>query len=162
MQAAYKANAAGQGRNVYSLTTAEISQLMNLRDNGYDRPGNWAGNLLCAVYGNCLPAHSGGDPNKSTALRAVESVTNALAKVTLSAHPNPASTWVAISYSLPSTVGGKLVIRDAQGRVLERFAIQDEEGQIVWDSRRAIAGAYTVAAEVEGATLVAIKLIIQP
>jgi hypothetical protein len=83
-------------------------------------------------------------------------------KATLSAHPNPASTWVAISYSLPSPAEGKLVIRDAQGRVLERFAIQGEEGQIVWDSRRTLAGAYTVEAEVEGATLVAIKLIIQP
>ncbi len=157
------ASAAGQGRNVYTLTTAEISQIVNLRDNGYDRPGNWAGNLLCAVYGNCLPAHSGGDPSKSSAIRSTDRMQAPRAlNGGLQVHPNPAQSWVALSYTLPKNEPGELILRDAQGRSQQRYVISGPEGQQVWDCRRVQAGVYTAELWQEGQLIKAEKVVVQP
>ncbi|MBK8499311.1 MAG: hypothetical protein IPL52_10950 [Flavobacteriales bacterium] len=53
-------NAALDGRNAYQLNSGELSELLEMVDEGhYDRPSGWASNLLCAVYKVCRPPATG-------------------------------------------------------------------------------------------------------
>ena len=80
----------------------------------------------------------------------------------LRVHPNPAQSWVALSYSLPKNEPGELILRDAQGRTQQRYTISGPEGQQVWDCRRVQAGVYTAELWQEGKLIKAEKIIVQP
>ena len=80
----------------------------------------------------------------------------------LRVYPNPAQSWVALSYTLPKNNPGELILRDAQGRSQQRYAISGPEGQQVWDCRRVHAGVYTAELWQEGQLIKAEKIIVQP
>jgi hypothetical protein len=53
------ATAAADSRNSYQLNAAEVDSLEAMISTHYDRPANWASNLLCAVYGRCRAPYTG-------------------------------------------------------------------------------------------------------
>ena len=151
------------GRTEAELNEDELTALKNLRDGGYDRPGEWAQNILCFGYGECRPPRTGGD-DKGTpkALRShVEQM--AEAAPALSAYPNPAGAWANLAYTLKGTPNhAYLAIRDAEGKEVERVAIDRAEGQSVWDTRSVAPGAYMVEIVNGGASVGSVKLVVKP
>ncbi len=79
------------------------------------------------------------------------------------AYPNPASTYVALNYTLPGNAGtAQLHIRDAAGRVIHSLQASGEEGQQLWDTRGIAPGVYSVELLREGRIEHTERLIIQP
>ncbi len=133
-----------QGRRADQLTDAEVDQMKFLVEGQNDRPSNWMSKLLCAHYGNCRAAYTGGDDGAPKALPYTAPL-EAKSGNWMRVLPNPASTWVAIDHQLArSPVNGFIVIRDITGREVYRTKIIQERGQHVWDSRTSRAGAYMV------------------
>ena len=77
--------------------------------------------------------------------------------------PNPASTWTAITYSLPVTGGSaEILVRDITGRTLKQFSVTGTQGQVVLDARQLAAGPYTIEFRTGPGSMLAEKLIVQP
>jgi len=77
--------------------------------------------------------------------------------------PNPASTYVAMNYSLPGNTGtGQLRLRDASGRVVHTLQVAEEQGQQVWDTRGTAPGVYSVELLRDGRVERSERLVIQP
>ena len=53
------ATAAADNRNAHQLNTHEVAQLEQMIGTNYDRPSNWASNLLCASYKKCRAPYTG-------------------------------------------------------------------------------------------------------
>ncbi|MBK9273486.1 MAG: hypothetical protein IPM49_02965 [Flavobacteriales bacterium] len=78
-------------------------------------------------------------------------------------HPNPASTWVAVSYGLdPQPANASISIRDLMGREVHRAPISAATGQLLWDTRQVPAGSYAVVLLGAANGPVTQQLIVQP
>jgi hypothetical protein len=55
-----------------------------------------------------------------------------------------------------------ITIMDAQGRSMERIAVRQAAGQLVWDTREVAPGLYHVELVVSGQRLQTEKLIVKP
>jgi hypothetical protein len=154
----------GDGRDETQLTGGEVSALQDLMGDAYDRPAAWISNLLCFGYGQCRPPLTGGEDNgdpKSLPYTPLPA-RGAAAQAVLDMHPNPASTWVAFDYDLlAEPTDAAIVIRDLTGRELYRKALQERRQQVVWDTRQAAPGSYTVVLLNSGRQLRAEKLVIR-
>ena len=76
---------------------------------------------------------------------AVKPVQQAPSVGQLTIAPNPAAAFVTFSYQLPlRPQKAVLVVRDVMGRVVHQAPVAQQEGQLVWDSRSAASGIYTV------------------
>ncbi len=53
-------------------------------------------------------------------------------------------------------------ITDAQGRAIERLAVKQAQGQLVWDTRTMSPGLYHVELVADGKRMHAEKLIVKP
>ena len=155
------ADAADDGRNAYQLTTQEVNALENMATDHYDRPSNWAYNLLCYVYGKCRAPWTGGEATpKSRSYQTATAQTTALHA--LFVQPNPARTWVAFNYRFaPTTVQASIVVHDLAGRVVHQERVSGTDGQVLWDIRDVGPGSYTVSLVADGATLSTERLIVQ-
>jgi hypothetical protein len=157
-------SAANEERNAYQLNPAEVQQLVTMVGDHYDRPSVWASNLLCVAYGHCRAPYTGGGGDEEPK-RLLPPKKEPAPTVTpaLRLHPNPANSWMAMSYLLPGNTGAiNLVVRDASGRVLHQLNAAGEQGQRVWDTRELAPGIYTVELRREGRVEGTERLVIQP
>ncbi len=151
------------GRSEAELNEGELNALRALAADAYDRPAEWAQNILCFGYGECRPAPSGGDDKGG--LKAMRKPVGASQANTpaLSIFPNPATVFATFAYTLPRTPGAAwLAVRDITGRELARIPVAQAEGQAVWDTRTVAPGTYTVELLNDGASLATIKLVVKP
>jgi uncharacterized delta-60 repeat protein len=81
---------------------------------------------------------------------------------TLTAHPNPADTWVALNHHVPGNTGAlTLAVRDMTGRLLHTITTGGPQGQSLWDSRNVLPGVYTVELQNGHRTLGTVRVVIQ-
>ena len=150
------------GRTDAELTADEIATLQALVEGHYDRPAEWAQNLLCFGYGICRAPLSGGEDAAPQGRQVPVGRATAPTPL-LKLAPNPANAWVAMDYRLePPAYRAYLLLRDATGRQLEQIAIAHTEGQAVYDTRPLAPGPYTVELVNGGQLMDAQKLIVQP
>jgi hypothetical protein len=155
------AGAASQGRNSYQLKDEEVQTLSIMSSQGYDRPSNWANNLLCAVYKKCRAPWTGGGASGTPKILFDEQPTTEQSSG-LTIQPNPARNFTAINYTLPQDgTDGQLVIWDLFGRIIHQQRISSGQGQALMDGRPLTAGTYMVTLEVEGVPIGSERLIIQ-
>jgi predicted secreted protein len=77
--------------------------------------------------------------------------------------PNPAQSWVAISWQVENGSAGSVELRDMMGRPVQRLTAVGGQGQLLWECHAVPAGAYTVSLVNEhGDQLAVERLIIQP
>jgi hypothetical protein len=140
-------DAASDGRNAYQLTAAEVTELETMVDTHYDRPANWASNLLCAVYGKCRAPYTGDvEIPKANRIRERREEPLSEASSAYGLQPNPARNWVAFNYN--SSDGGpgngQIIVRALDGRVITSILMNGAQGQRVWDTRGIAPGTYVV------------------
>lgn len=154
----------GNGRSEMQLDSGEVVALQALMGDAYDRPATLIGNLLCFGYGICRSPLTGGEEDGEPKSLPYTPLPHGRMEVqaTLLLHPNPASTWVALDYDLlVEPTDAALVIRDLTGREVYRKALRDRKQQVVWDTRQAAPGSYTVVLLNSGQQLRTEKLIIR-
>jgi len=150
------------GRTMAELTDTEIEQLTALRDAAYDRPGTWAGNILCFHYGLCRPIPSGGEGEAPKSLPR-EATTVAPAVPVMRLYPNPSTVWTAIDLSLTGRVDNAyLRVLDATGRQMQQLNVAAATTQLVLDTRSLAPGLYLVELFNAGQRLQSEQLIVQP
>jgi hypothetical protein len=129
----------------------------------YDRPANWMSNLLCGAYGHCRPPLTGGEGGAKKLPHTPLPGKGRTAQALLHLHPNPAGTWVAMDYDLlVPPHDAAILIRDMTGRDVHRITLREQQQQVVWDTRQAAPGSYTVSLQHKGRQLRTEKLIIRP
>ncbi|MBS1942862.1 MAG: hypothetical protein JST38_18515 [Bacteroidetes bacterium] len=149
------------GRSDAELNESELTALQALVEGYYDRPAEWAQNLLCFGYGICRAPLSGGNGGQPVFMRKPVTSTVAPAPL-LKLAPNPADAWVAINYRLETTADeAHLIVRDANGRELDLIPVAQAEGQAVYDTRRLAPGNYTVELVNAGKHVDAQKLVVR-
>lgn len=127
-----------------------------------DRPAVWAQNLLCFHYGRCTPPVTGGE-NEPKIAREIREPFLAAEQPVLVVRPNPATTWATFDYTLPMEPRDAWIsITDAQGRAIERLAVKQAQGQLLWDTRTMSPGLYHVELVADGKRMHAEKLIVKP
>lgn len=135
------------GRSLLEMDSAEVQQATAFIQNAYDRPTSLVSNLLCYGYGICRPPLTGGEVDlmtKHLPYTPLPAQWEHL-KPVISIKPNPASNWVEITYDLQiQTPDAMILIHDAMGRVVHSEKLKDRQGKLVWDSRSAAAGSYTI------------------
>ncbi len=146
------------GRTLAELTTAEVDALEAIIDGAQDKPGLWAQNLLCFAYGRCVAPLTGGEIGPRM-MEATPMEHETPAHV-LFVHPNPASAWVAVDYTVGDTKGAWLLVTDVTGRRLEQRQLTALRGQFVWDVRHAQPGVYSVALVVRDEVLATERVIV--
>jgi hypothetical protein len=153
----------GQGRQVLQLTEAEVAQWRVFAEAAGDMPGTWVANVLCYGYNVCI-GRGGGAGGGNKALRpSVADATAVQNDQTLVLMPNPASTWVTLSYQLTEQpVNAHARIVDARGREVATLPITANKGQHVWDTRQVPAGVYTVELFTNNLRVTTERLVVQP
>jgi hypothetical protein len=153
---------AADNRAEDELTVAEQDALEAQMGPYADRPAVWAQNLLCFHYGRCTPPVTGGE-NAPKSAREVRKPFLADEQPVLVVLPNPATTWATFDYTLPmEPQNAWITIMDAQGRSMERLAVKQAAGQLVWDTREVAPGLYHVELVVNGQRMQTEKLIVKP
>lgn len=151
------------GRSEAELNEGDLNALRNLAADAYDRPAEWAQNILCFGYGECRPPRSGGDGEGTPKAMRIPLAHAEEPTPALNAFPNPAGTWANLDYDLKGQPqGAYLAIRDITGKELARIPVNRAEGQAVWDTRQVNAGTYTVELMNNGSPVGAIKLVVKP
>ncbi|MBL7963676.1 MAG: T9SS type A sorting domain-containing protein [Flavobacteriales bacterium] len=136
----------GASRTEMELDSTEVLYLQGLIEDAYDRPAAVISNLLCFGYGICRPPLTGGDGAEPKSLVFTPKPTmSGNEQPVLKIHPNPASTWVALDADLRTPpVDAFLVVRDITGREVFRTLLNQQQQQIVWDTRHIAPGTYAV------------------
>lgn len=132
------------GRNIFQLDTNEISTLANIASISKGIAGTQAANILQFAYGYSYPqcAVMVTNPTKSFKIKNNDLI-NKLSDAKIKAYPNPANNWTAFYYELPELVRtGSIEISDIKGHNIKIFMINNQKGEIIWDTREIIAGEY--------------------
>ena len=149
-------------RTEAELNENELNQLRTLAFEQYDRPAEWAQNILCFGYAECRPPRTGGEGEgvpKAMRIPADQQVTETSA---FSVYPNPAGSWANFLYDLKGTPEQAfLAIRDITGKEVVRIPLDRTEGQTVWDTRAVTPGTYTVELVNGGASKGTVKLVVK-
>jgi hypothetical protein len=137
-----------QNRNIFELDTIEIDYLVNIAEISTGTARTVARGILNFGYGynycDCLPADSSTMKSSVIGFNKPETDNG----LYISAKPNPADTWVAFDFKLPSYIErAVLTITDIEGRVITSFPIDAQDGQKIWDARKIESGAYFYALE---------------
>ena len=132
-----------QNRIILELETSEIDFLANFAENSSGTAKEVARGILNFGYGynycNCLPADSLG--LKSSAVDFEKSLQ--YNGFFVNAEPNPADSWVAFNFKIPSYVDEAILkITDIEGRQIISFYISIDQGQQIWDIREIKSGIY--------------------
>ncbi|MBK6540141.1 MAG: hypothetical protein IPG10_02415 [Flavobacteriales bacterium] len=151
-------------RDESRLDSAEVAELETLAAGAYDRPANWASNILCFYYDKCRsPLTGGGGHAPMMPLPWAGLEATSITEPSLSLQPNPAAAWVAAKYVLDHDPGEAWIcVRDVNGKEQLRSKIVQREEQVVFDLRALAPGAYTVVLSDEGVLSLTDKLIVQP
>ena len=133
------------------------------RPDAYDRPAEWAQNILCFGYGECRPPRTGGDGKGAPKSLRVPVAGMTVVDHALSVYPNPAGAWANLVYHLQGdTDNAFITIRDIVGKEITRIPVAQAEGQAVWDTRTVAPGTYTVDLVNKGVALTSVKLVVKP
>ncbi|MDX9751982.1 MAG: T9SS type A sorting domain-containing protein, partial [Flavobacteriales bacterium] len=77
--------------------------------------------------------------------------------------PNPASGLVTMSYQLSGHTGvAHVVVRDAQGRMVQQFRVSGTRGQHAWDVQGIAPGVYMVELRCAGRLEQTQRLVVHP
>ncbi len=140
-----------------------IKMMREQRPDAYDRPAEWAQNILCFGYGECRPAPSGGDDVGGLKSLHKPFINSSTTIPSLSVFPNPATAFATFAYTLPQVPKDAwLAVRDIASRELARIPVAQADGQAVWDTRAVAPGTYTVELMNHGASLSTAKLVVKP
>ena len=156
--------AADDGRNHYQLTSAEVTELETMIGTHYDRPSNWASNLLCAAYGKCRAPYTGDVAVPKAGRTRERSVEPAQAGASAyGLQPNPARNWVTFNYNThdSNSNAGRIEVRDLSGRMVTSLMMNGPQGQQIFDTRGIAPGTYLVRYLSGGELVHAERLIIQ-
>ena len=137
-KAVYQSN-----RILSQLTEAEKDTLYNMRDGLGRAYSVLANNILCFWYGDCeelvIPL-----PESISQLRqapqSAATILNSLNSVKV--YPNPAHGFTTFSYQLQKETKASLTIYDLTGKVISSFLINEQKGDILWDTRSHSNGMY--------------------
>lgn len=136
--------------------------ISTLRYGAFDRPGTWAGNILCFHYGLCRPIPSGGDGEGGKSLPHEATITAPTVPV-MRLYPNPSTAWTAINLALTDKVDNAYVrVLDATGRHVQQLNVATATTQLVLDTRTLAPGLYLVELFNAGKRLQSEQLIVQP
>lgn len=150
-----------QARDVRKLDESEIAAWQTLIDGEYDRPATWISNMLCFHYGICRSPLTGGESEPKTLQRSSPEKP-ASTERSFKLQPNPASTFVTLNFELlPTENSARLLVQDAQGRIVATENLQGNVGQVVFDTRRWAKGVYTARCMVGEEPAHAEKLVIE-
>lgn len=130
------------GRSLAELTTKELDILVDLASNSSGLSQALSQNVLSSaqnqVFRNCFAESSLSLIKRSRRLE--ESCSDCFS---VTASPNPASSWVVFRFNLPPfEKEGVLAITDLQGKILEVIELQTPIGEVVWDARKVASGLY--------------------
>jgi len=150
-----------QSRDVREMSAGEIAAWQALIQDQYDRPATWISNLLCFHYGICRSPLTGGESEPKSVQRDGKDATSTDRR-SFKLQPNPASTFVALNYTLKaSETSGSVRVIDANGRTLATDKLSGNVGQVVLDTRTWAKGVYAVQCSVGGTIVHAERLVIQ-
>jgi hypothetical protein len=158
------ASAASDGRNAYKLTSTEVQELEDMVGTHYDRPANWASNLLCAVYGKCRAPYTGDVPlPKSSRGRTRDASVPMHSVSAYGLQPNPTRSHVSFTYNDPEHAeeAGHIVVRDLAGRTMTTLLMNGPQGQQALDAGGLAPGTYVVEYLRSGEVVHTEKLIVQ-
>lgn len=152
-----------EDRSPYQLSRNEQTTLEQMVGDHYDRPSNWASNLLCAVYGICRAPYTGEAPTPPSSRRIRDLTEPVEYTGTYTLQPNPTRNWVAFNYQHKEDVSGKgyIAVRDLTGRTVSTIQMTGNVGQRVWDTTGIAPGTYSVQFIVEDQVVRSEKLVIQ-
>ena len=139
-----------QNRNIFMLTEAEKSQLINLAENSAGDALNGARSILSFVYGNeycdCITPIEGGG-NKSSAnlyYYTDEDIAKAMG-FDLQVKPNPARVYSSVDYKLPIGIEhAELQLINTEGKIVLTERVSCTQGQNTIDVSQFKAGAYII------------------
>lgn len=142
-----------QGRNIFELDSAELSNLVFITENSTGTASSQSKGILEFAYGyeycNCLNVSDTSGYKSSDVINP-----DALGKVygfEVSVEPNPASDWVAFNYTLPDDKSeGVIKISDVSGKLITTLTISGKQGQKVWDTRKIKPGVYFYTLTING------------
>lgn len=152
----------GDGRTLMQLEPVELTALEGIATRQPSLASSYARNTLCYGYNVCIPPVTGEASHPKKMLVSLPGTVAAPTPV-LIVHPNPASTWVAFSHTLPGKVDqARIRVVDPLGRVVNERAIGTSPGQEVWDTRGTAAGSYTVELYNAGRLVDAEHVVVKP
>lgn len=130
------------GRTVYELDSLEVAWLDSYASNDQGKAGSMARAML--EYGGYNHYSHCPELNASWTKQSKPVTQNkGDAGLRLTVKPNPASTWVAFDYELPSGISeATLTLSDTKGTTLETIYLTCNRGQWVWDARKTGSGVY--------------------
>lgn len=135
-------------RNMAEMTEDEVALVEGIAESGKGRSRAMAEVLLEGISGNETPRI--GCPEMPQTGRggktmATDTSLNETLGFLVSANPNPATTWVAVDYSLPDTAEkAALALTNAMGVTVLSAELNGRQGQKVFDLRDVASGVYTM------------------
>ncbi|MCB0758337.1 MAG: S8 family peptidase [Flavobacteriales bacterium] len=152
----------GSGRTLMQLEPGELTALEEIAERQPSLAASYARNTLCYGYDICIPPVTGGVMQLKM-LWANVSGTEAATVPLLIVHPNPASTWVAFSHTIPAKINqAQIRVLDPLGRVVHEAGIKTSPDQVIWDTRKIAAGSYMVELYNAGRLLDAQRVVVKP
>lgn len=152
----------GGDRTLMQLEPGELMALEGIAARQPSLASSYARNTLCYGYNICIPPVTGGAGLPKGMLVTLPANSAAPTPV-LIAHPNPASTWVAFSHTLPGKVDqARIRVVDPLGRVVNEMAIGASPGQEIWDTRGTAPGSYLVELYNAGRLTDAQRVVVKP
>lgn len=136
------------GRNTRQLTQQEIDDIEDIAENSTGTPQRMAQNILEANslrhFADCPNAPYPGGERGSSAGQIDPELFGKAMGLSVEAKPNPATTWVAINYTLPGDAEhATLTLTNALGVNVASYNLNGHEGQKVLDLRELSCGIYT-------------------
>ena len=147
---------AATGRNTARMDANEAALVEAVADNGTGVAQAMAVAMLSGLHGDratafdcpTLPTASGGRGGQNTI---DEAASNKALGFHVSLSPNPASTWVAVDYTLPADAAtATLVVTNTLGVAVMTAELDGSQGQKVIDLRGLAAGVYGYAVQCGG------------
>ncbi len=133
-----------QGKSVFDLDSSEVAALEGYAANSSGKAARTAQGILNFAHGfdycDCPYISDSTLMKSSSVFGEHKRVETGFA---ITAKPNPATSWVAFDYTLPSFVNNAtLELSDLNGEVVDVFVLNQQKGQKVWDIRKVKPGIY--------------------
>ena len=129
------------GHNYYELTTTQIDAMTNLASTDDDYAAILAQNFLCYYYNICFENATQTVGNRSGlgSFSNQGNLNSTLVKVA----PNPAKEFTIITYTVyDASSENVLFINDISGRVVKQYKLQQQQGEIIWQTTDVLPGLY--------------------
>ncbi len=135
------------GRTTFQLTDAERELVEGIAGNGYGAASVMARSIMESVYGagafSCPQTDLSKGDRGTTSSYSSEEIGKAVG-LACSTSPNPATTWVAVDYTLPGGASkAVLAVTNALGVTVMSTELDGSTGQKVLDLRPLANGVYT-------------------